>query len=118
MNRPALAGLEQGLDVFGGGLHEVAEHGVVADLQGDAALYRQPRFQGGDDLAALVAQDRASSISAEQPGATRPPSRARAGGILGEAGGEAASKAFEVVAPRSRAAMARAISAGQGSSGS
>ena len=49
--------LQHPLGVAGGGLDEVAEHVVVADLQGiDAALADVLALQLGDDAAALVAQ--------------------------------------------------------------
>ncbi len=47
---------QQAFRRLGAGLEEVAEDGVVAHLEGDAAIGDRPGFQLGDDLAAVVAQ--------------------------------------------------------------
>ena len=46
----------QRLGGLGRGLHEIAQHGVVADLHRHAALARQLGLQRGDDPATVVAQ--------------------------------------------------------------
>ncbi len=69
--------LQQRLGLFGGGLDEIAEHGVVADLQRPPRS-RRPAAPPAPAITRRLSSRRArvSSSSAETPAATKPPSRA------------------------------------------